>query len=129
MSRDARKPVIPVGVEESDTHALLLRTGEVRSAFNVTLSPDDVGRVRAGYVCVRCLEVQEQPFPKECSVCKFPMAERQAEYLAQAYQGEQYMGPTTSLDDELAMLEEAEQLAFREIHGFKPVTMVVPRGI
>lgn len=129
MARDARKPVIPISVEESETHALLLRNGEVRSAFNVTLSPEDYGRARAGYVCVRCYEVQDTPFPEACWVCKFPMRERQLEFLAKAYQGEQHMGPTTSLEDELAMLEEAEEMARREVHGFRPIQMVVPRAI
>ncbi len=127
--RDARQPVIPVGVEESETHALLLRDGTARSAYNVTLSPHDLGRIRAGYVCVRCFEVQDAPFPKECSVCKFPMSERQLEFVAKAYQGEQYMGPSTSLADELAMLEEAEEIARREAHGFSPVQIVVPRAL
>lgn len=129
MSRDARKPVIPIGVEESETHALLLRNGETRSAFNVTLSHEDLGRMKAGYVCVRCYEVQDTPHPKECWVCKFPMAERQAEYLAKAFQGEQHMGPTISLEDELAMLEEAEEMARREVHGFRPISVQVPRSI
>lgn len=128
MSRDARKPVIPIGVEESEDHALLLRNGEVRSAFNVTLSPEDVGRIRSGYVCVRCFEVQDQPFPEECWVCKFPMNERQLEFMGKAFQGDQKMGPSQSLDDELAMLEEAEQMARREAWGVSSPTIVVPRS-
>jgi hypothetical protein len=127
--RDARKPVIPIGVEESESHALLLRNGEVRSAFNVTLSREDMGRVRAGYVCVRCYETQDTPFPDQCWVCEFPMKERQLEYLGKAYQGEQYMGPTTSLEDELAMLEEAEEIARRKEWGVSVPQIVVPRAI
>lgn len=129
MARDARRPVIPVAVEESDTHALLLKDGTTRSAYNITLSPEDTGRVRAGYVCVRCYETQDAPFPEECWVCKFPMKERQLEYFGRAFQGNQHMGPTTSLEDELAMLREAEEIVRREEHGFQPIHMVVPRGI
>jgi hypothetical protein len=117
--------VIPIGVEESESHALLLRNGEVRSAFNITLSPDDIGRIRAGYVCVRCLEVQDAPFPDQCWVCKFPMNERQLEFLEKAYQGDQRMGPSTPLEDELAMLEEAEQEALKKVFS----SVLVPRSL
>lgn len=127
--RDARKPVIPLGVEESETHALLLRDGTTRSAFNITLDPEDVGRIRAGYVCVRCFEVQDVPFPRECWVCKFPMLERQLEFLNRAYQGNQRMGPETSLEDELALLEEVEEIEKRKEWGASSPTILVPRGI
>lgn len=129
MARDARRPVIPIGVEESETHALLLGNGEVRSAFNVTLSDEDFGRVRAGYVCARCFEAQDSPFPEQCWVCKFPMRERQTEFVAKAYQGHQRMGPSTSLEDELALLEEAEMLMLREELNINPISIVVPRGL
>lgn len=130
MARDPRKPVIPLSVEEDETHALLLRNGELRAAHSITLDPDDVGRIKAGYVCVRCYEVQDKPFPHECWVCKFPMAERQMEFFAQAYQGNQRLGPSLSMEDELALLEETEELMLREQLGFKPSnSIIVPRGI
>ncbi len=124
---DPRKPVIPLSVEEDERHSLLLRTGETRSAYSVTLDPNDVGRVKAGYVCVRCYEAQDRPFPKECWVCKFPMAERQAEYVAKAYQGNRYMGPSTSMHDELAAIEELEQKQKRAATVSAP-QIIVPRS-
>lgn len=124
--RDARRPVIPLGVEEDQSHSLILRNGEERSAFNVTLSPEDVGRIKAGYVCARCFETQDSPFPTECWVCGFPMAERQSEFIAKAYQGEQRMGPSTSMEDELAALDEIEERQLRESRPSVP-TILVPK--
>jgi hypothetical protein len=129
MSRDARAPIIPIGVEESETHALLMANGEVRSAFNITLSEHDAGRIRAGYCCVRCYEAQDDPFPEKCWVCGFPMKEKQLEFFGKAYQGTQHMGPETSLEDELAMLEEAEEIARRQEWGISVPTISVPRSI
>lgn len=127
--RDPRKPVIPLSVEEDESHALLLRNGEIRSAHNITLHSDDVGRIQAGYVCVRCYETQERPFPKECWVCKFPMAERQMEFFGRAFLGDKHIGPTLSMEDELELLKETEELMLREELGFKPSNhILVPRG-
>jgi hypothetical protein len=121
--------VIPIGVEEDEGHALLLRNGELRSAYSVIHTPEDVGRIREGYCCVRCYEIQDTPFPEECWVCKFPMRERQAEFFAKAFQGERRAGPSMSLDDELALLEETEAHMLREELGQRPISIVVPRGL
>ena len=111
---DPRKPVIPIAVEEDEDALVVHRDGTFRSAARLVLDPHDVGRIREGYVCAICMEAQERPFPKECSVCKFPMRERQSEYVARAYQGNTRVGPSSSLEDELGALEELEARERRE---------------
>ena len=123
---DPRRPVIPLHVDSDDDHVLVHRDGSIRDAANVVLEEFDVGRIRAGYVCANCLEVQDHPFPKECWVCKFPMADRQAEYVAKAYKGNTRMGPSSSLEDELALLEELEHRQKREARVSVP-QIIVPR--
>ncbi|GIV03976.1 MAG: hypothetical protein KatS3mg015_2806 [Fimbriimonadales bacterium] len=123
---DSRRPVIPIGVEEDEDYVVVHRNGTFRNAANIILREEDVGRIRAGYVCANCLEAQDAPFPKECWVCKFPMADQQAEYLAKAYRGNVRTGPSSSLEDELAALDELEE---RERMKGRIVTpqIIVPR--
>lgn len=123
---DPRKPVIPLAVEEDEDHIQLSANGEWRSAAKVILSDDDVGRMRAGYVCARCWEVQTNAFPKECSVCRFPMADKQSEFLAKAYKGSTRLGPSSSLEDELAAMEELEEREKRAQWGPSVPQIIVP---
>lgn len=123
---DPRKPVIPIGVEHDESHVVVHRDGTIREASMVILSEHDVGRVRAGYVCAVCLEAQEQAFPDKCKVCGFRMSDRQAEYVAQAYQGTIKAGPSSSLEDELAALKELEDKQRREADISAP-QVLIPR--
>lgn len=125
--RDARKPVIPLAVEQDEGHVLLKRNGETRAAYNLTLDPEDVGRMKAGYVCARCLEAQDEAFPKECGVCRFPMEDHQVEFLAKAYQGNKRVGPSTSMEDELAAVQELEDRQKRSQSVSAP-QIIVPRS-
>jgi hypothetical protein len=125
--RDVRKPVIPLAVEEDPDHVLIFSDGTYRSSFNITLSPEDVGRIRAGYVCAICFEAHEEAYPEECSVCRFPMRSRQAEFVAKAYLGKKRIGPSTSLADELAAMEELEERYLREQTVSAP-QIIVPGG-
>jgi hypothetical protein len=124
---DPRKPVIPIDVQEDEGYVTLTYDGEVRSAARITLAPDDVGRMKAGYVCAKCWEPHAVAFPKQCSVCRFPMAERQSEFLAKAYQGNVRLGPTVSMEDELAAIEDLQQRKEREATVSAP-QIIVPRG-
>ena len=79
-----------------------------------------MGRIRAGYVCARCFEVQETPFPTQCYLCKFPMADKQSEYVAKAYEGSVRVGPQTNADTEIAAMEEAAERRRRAMRD--PIT-------
>ena len=121
---DPRKPVIPLGIEEDPDYDQLTFNGEIRPAPRIILHEDDIGRMKAGYVCAKCWEAHDTPFPKACSVCKFPMSDRQAEFMAKAYTGNVRMGPTTSLEDELAAMEDLEQRKRREATVSAPQIIV-----
>lgn len=125
---DPMKPVIPIAVEEDEDHIQLHSDGTWRSSPRIILSEEDVGRMRAGYVCAKCWEPHRVAFPRVCSVCKFPMADRQGEYLAKAYQGNVRMGPSSSLEDELAAIEELEERDRRAQWGPSVPQIVVPRS-
>lgn len=111
---DPRAPVKIVGVELDPNHIIVTSHGEMRQAPMIYLTEEDMGRINAGYVCAKCFEVQGIPFPKECSVCKFPMSDQQAEFVAKSYEGTVRLGPSTTYEEENAIMNEwAEKEAFK----------------
>jgi hypothetical protein len=125
---DPRAPVIPIGVEVDAENLVITSRGEMRHDYRVILSEEDVGRMKGGYVCAKCMEVQEKPFPKECYLCKFPMADKQAEFLAKAYQGTIRVGPSSSLEDEFAAMDEWEEAQRRNSRDeiLRPSQILLP---
>jgi hypothetical protein len=122
------RPVIPLAVENDEGYVELRADGTVRRAARVILEADDIGRMQAGYVCAKCWEPHPTPFPKECRICGFHMSDRQSEFLAKAYKGSERVGPSTTLADELALLEETEERMKREEWGVSSPQIIVPRG-
>lgn len=124
MSERWRKPVIPVAVEtEAGEYS---HDGEGwRRAVNWTLKPEDYKRVEAGYVCVHCMEPQEKPFPEVCSLCGFPMAEKQSSLLSFEDRGSKHIGPSTSMSDELDRLDDTSE---RNRHK-SGSSIWLPRGV
>ena len=112
-----RPPIKIIGAEIDDENMVVNSAGELRHDYLVFIAPDSgvdengnpyegMGAIHAGYYCAKCFEPQEKPFPKQCYLCKFPMADKQAEFLAKGYQGNIRTGPSTSLDDEEAIMNE-----------------------
>lgn len=73
------------------------------------LTEEQVGRIRAGYTCVKCLEDYDTAFPDECKVCHFPMREKQTEEFAKDFRGEIAFGPSTTLDEERGIMNEMRE--------------------
>lgn len=128
MGRDPRKPATFLAVEEDPDNVLIFGDGTYRSSFNVTVSKDDAGRIQGGYMCAVCFEPHEEAYPERCNACKFPMKERQAEYVAKAYKGNVRLGPSTSMADELAAMNELEE-QHRRSQTVSAPQITVPRGI
>ncbi len=105
-----RRPITFIAEQDPD-HVIINSAGEVRAAPLVIFDEDDevVERMRAGYVCARCFDEQEQAFPKNCSTCRFEMADRQSEYVAANYAGHKYLGQRATLEDEMAIMAEFEE--------------------
>lgn len=107
MAERWNKPVIPIALEPVD-QGLFLADGRRLGILAPVLSPEDVERARQGYICLRCLQWFEKPWPEKCFVCGAPIRTKQAEYFAREFGGEIQLGPSTSLDDELEALREKE---------------------
>lgn len=127
---DPRKPAKIVGIELDPDHVIVTSTGEIRQAPMIYLDEESVGRIRAGYVCAKCFEPQTEAFPEQCWVCKFRMADKQAEYVAKNYQGTVRVGPSSTLEEEEAFMNEwAEIQARKQDRMPRTPSIWVPRGI
>lgn len=95
--------------------------------------PEDMERMRAGYVCAQCFEDLDTAFPDHCPVCGFAMRDEQAAFIAKRFVGDVWVGPSTTLEDEQAIMLEMRERAYREARGndiaiAKP-QIILPRGI
>lgn len=97
----------PAAVDDSMTD-IVVEEGVKSRAVDVTWAPDAIEKIKAGYQCLKCWEPQPEPFPVECGnpLCRYPMRAAQAHDFELEFQGEKWIGPTTSLEDELESLEE-----------------------
>lgn len=108
MTERWRKPVIPVGIDHS-AHAYSSDGHGWRKHLDWILTPEDFERVKEGYVCINCMEPHETPFPEACLVCGFRMREEQAKMIAFEYEGEKYIGPSTTTREEMDKLQEENE--------------------
>lgn len=101
-----RKPI--TFVAEIDEENIVVREdGELRHDALVILDdPEMMGALREGYYCAKCYEGQQDAMPKKCWLCGFPMRDKQSEFIAKGYRGSIRTGPSTSIADELLLMEE-----------------------
>lgn len=104
----------PVELEPDPDHLIVGSDGSVREHVNQIMSPRMVGEVREGYRCIQCLEPFDVPWPRECPVCKYAVSDKQATRFGQEFVGNIRMGPSTTIEEELAI---AEEMLERESHA------------
>lgn len=130
---DPRLPALPIEMEPDAEHVLVSADGTMREHFNQIFSKDDVERIRQGYCCIHCGESQVDhgaPFPANCWVCGYEMAEKQLRRFGMEFVGEIRLGPSTSLSDELAIMEEMHEREELARSGLKRSgSILVPRGV
>ena len=101
-----RRPARVLDIQQSPTQGLWLPDGRVQGEVEIAFDPETIERMRAGYMCVKCLEPFEHSWPERCPVCGSPVREKQAEHFAREYAGEQLLGPRRSLQEEIDSLPE-----------------------
>lgn len=128
--RDARAPIRIIGSEIDDKNLVVNSDGELRHDVMVIVHEEDMGRITAGYACARCYEVQDEPLPERCWVCRFPMRERQAEFLAKGYRGNVRVGPSTTIEEEYAFMDEWAEIQARKKKDpiLYPSQFWIPKG-
>ena len=103
------RAVVPQG-SDIDSHSVsIMPDGRVFQRTVHGLTEEQVGRIRAGYTCIKCYEDYIDAFPDECSVCRFPMREKQTEEFAKDFRGDIAFGPSTSLDEERGIMNEMRE--------------------
>lgn len=126
------KPINVLAVSEDGDSFVRFNEGEgwYRGARFVT---DEEGwqRIRDGQVCLMCMEPQAppapNPIPERCSLCGYEMRKYQREHLDLEFRGEEHVGPSTSLADELERLDDT---ADRMKWDRDPKTsLLIPRGV
>jgi len=103
------RAIIPQESDLDPEAVTVMPDGRVMQKTVFGLTQEQVDKIRAGYICVKCLEDYTSPFPDECSVCKFPMRDQQAAEFAKDYRGEIKFGPSTTLDDERGIMNEMRE--------------------
>ena len=100
-----RKPARVLDVQPLEQGIWVPGSARVFGGVQVTLDADTIDRMRAGYLCAKCLEPFEQAWPERCPVCGAPIRTEQAEYFAREFAGEENL-PTFDEDDEIARMHE-----------------------
>jgi len=93
-------------------------SGEWRVQADISVDEETIGRMKAGYLCIQCLEPHEVPFPEVCSLCGYRMRERQLKDLAQTHQlKDVHVGSHVKYGDEIERMNE--------IHAYEQRTGIV----
>lgn len=101
-----RRPIVPLDISQSEEVIVTSDGREMRQPV-LTLSADDIDRLRAGYACMKCLRVFERSWPERCPDCGAPVRREQAAYFAREFDPHQIrLGPSTSLEFERAYMHE-----------------------
>lgn len=119
-----RKPIRILALEEDPNSADMIG-GKWYRGVKFATDAEGWRRIREGWVCVMCTEPQERPFPEACSLCGYRMADRQTKDLEVEFVGEDTMGPSTTLRQELDRLDDTHERRLWTPKG----TIVVERGL
>lgn len=118
-------------MEPDHEHVLVSADGSMRDHFNMIYSEYNAERIRLGYCCINCGESQYDhgaPFPESCWVCGYKMGDKQLERYGMEFRGNVRVGPSTSLEDELALMEELEERQELARLGMKKTNSIVVPG-
>ena len=106
MAERWRKPVVPIEIDPGHSEVIYLPDGRTHGAAKLVLHVDDVDRMRAGFVCMKCLEPFERSWPERCHVCGFYVRREQAAYFAREYGGIERVYRGFDLEEERERVHE-----------------------
>ena len=101
-----RQPVVPLKVEPTD-EITITASGRAMRDYRFVFKREDIERMRAGYVCIRCFEPHEHAWPVRCVVCGLPMRAKQAHFFSQWFDPkEEVVRISRDWEAEMAGLDE-----------------------
>lgn len=115
-------PVRPLAVKDTYDYATA-DLGRATLDYAMRLSPDDKERVRLGYVCIKCWEPHDMPFPEACSLCGFPMRDEQPAEFQRVFKGVERDPRASLIEKELDRVDDTHERNFYETKS----GIVVPR--
>ena len=118
-----RKPPTVMAVAD-DMSRVDYVTGRPTASIRMRYHPDDVERLKLGYLCF-CGEPQETPFPDKCGVCGYPMRERQREDFEHAYGGVERDKRAVNIEQGLDRVDDTHERRFHQTKS----GIIVPRPV
>jgi hypothetical protein len=90
---------LPKFLVEDDPHSFTVVSGRPQRGARVILLPETLAAMKAGWICLRCMEPQDEPFPFRCTSppemgCEYRISDCQLRDIAIEYEGETEVGPT-----------------------------------
>lgn len=116
-----KKPVKPLAVKDTYEWATA-DLGRPTLDFTARFHPDDIDRIRLGYVCIRCWEPHESPMPEACSLCGYPMRAEQSVQFEKSFRGVERDPRAELIEKELDRVDDKHE---RNYHVTK-TGIVVP---
>lgn len=119
---------VPRFVASNDTHAVWKDepTGRVQQDAVLKMERSTFEAIKAGYICLRCLEPQDEGFPPaerayHLPGCSYPIQERQALDVRMEFEGEAHVGPGLPISqweaEQAERMERAEHARRRKEGG------------
>lgn len=127
-----RQPITIHAVgEDQDSAVRFNEQGWYRGVRWVT-NKEGFARMWDGQVCLACTEPQGEGtsavyFPERCSLCGYEMRKNQRRDLEREFGGQEHVGPSTALSDELARLDDFDEQERWKRHP--RLSLVIPRGV
>lgn len=114
-----------VASEDADSVWYDEPTGRIQKNVTATFQPEVVAAIKAGEICLRCLEPQDEPFPDICTSppemgCSYPIRDRQIMDVAMEFEGDRHLGPArpiTEFLEEQDLRREKRKFIERKIEG------------
>lgn len=137
MRHEANQTGRPVVAEYTDVDSdayTIMPDGRLMQRTVFGLTEEQVGRIREGYTCIKCLEDYDAAYPDVCTVCGFPMREHQADEFRKDFRGNIRFGPSTTLDEERGIMNEIrEREAYERARALGLViptpSIIVPKSV
>jgi len=89
----------------------LTESGEMVRVVNWLVTEEEEQQIRSGYRCLKCMEPFRTPFPKECPLCSYEVASRQAHDIPKEDTGEEkQLVPDESYQEYTGSYEQGARL-------------------
>ncbi len=118
----------PYAGVKDDPNELVIENGKVYRGVNKTLTAEAIEQIKTGYRCIRCEEPQMKgAWPERCSLCGFPIKDKQMELFHKWFKGEEWVGSRINYREEIDRLDDELE---RDNWEESPTSgIIIPRSV